>query len=243
MIRKDGRQNNKIRPLKITKKYVRYAEGSVLIEAGSTRIICNATVAEKVPPHLRGCGTGWITAEYALLPRATVSRTERERFKITGRTYEIQRLIGRALRAVIDLKKLGERTILVDCDVIQADGGTRTTAINGAFIAVVMAIKKLKKEGKIKEWPVKNFLAATSVGKINDKLLLDLCYEEDYKASVDINIVMTDSGQYVEIQGAGEEAYFSEEELYKALKLAKIGIKEIIKIQNQLLLGSKEKNK
>ncbi|MCK5534609.1 ribonuclease PH [bacterium] len=243
MTRKDGRQNNKIRPLKVTEKYVRYAEGSILIEAGSTRIICNASVVEKVPPHLKGCGTGWVTAEYALLPRATISRKERERFKVSGRTYEIQRLIGRALRAVIDLKKLGERTILVDCDVIQADGGTRTTAINGAFIAVVLALKKLKKEGKIKEWPVKDFLAATSVGKINDRLLLDLCYEEDYKASVDINIAMTDSGQYVEIQGAGEEAYFSEEELYKALKLAKIGIKEIIKIQKELLPSSKEKNK
>lgn len=235
MFRKDGRQNNKVRLLKIIKNYINFAEGSVLIEAGSTRIICNASIEEKVPPHIKGTGTGWITAEYALLPRATINRKERERFKVGGRTYEIQRLIGRSLRAVVNLQELGERTIVVDCDVIQADGGTRTTAINGSFIAVVEAIKKLKNEGKIKIWPVKDFLAAVSVGKVKGEFMLDLCYEEDFLASVDMNIVMTSSGRYVEIQGTGEEASFSEEELNKMLELAKVGIKEIVNIQKQFI--------
>ena len=213
MARIDNRKNDQIRDIKITRNYTKYAEGSVLIEMGSTKVICTASIEDKVPPFLRNTGTGWINAEYSMLPRSTHQRKVREssRGKVDGRTQEIQRLIGRAIRSVVDLSKIGERTIWVDCDVIQADGGTRTASITGAFVAVVDAINKLHKSKAIKHMPVRNFVSAISVGIVNGEYLLDLCYEEDSNAQVDMNIIMTDKGEFVELQGTGEQA----EELVK----------------------------
>ena len=214
-MRNNGRRNDEMREVRVTRNYIIHPEGSVLIEFGNTKVICNATVEEKVPPFLRGTGTGWITAEYSMLPRATNNRVQREasKGKIMGRTMEIQRLIGRALRASVDLEKIGERTIIIDCDVIQADGGTRTASITGAYLAMELAIEKLIDEGRLKEMPIKSKVAAISVGRVKDEILLDLEYEEDSKADVDMNIVMNDKGEFIELQGTGEEAAFTREEL------------------------------
>lgn len=229
---RNGRKNNEMRQVKVTKNYIIHAEGSVLIEFGNTKVICNATVEEKIPPFLRGTGTGWITAEYSMLPRATNNRVQREisKGKLMGRTMEIQRLIGRALRAVIDLKKLGERTIVVDCDVIQADGGTRTASITGAYLAVELAVEKLIDEGKLKDIPIKSKVAAISVGKVKDEILLDLDYFEDSKADVDMNIVMNDKGEFVELQGTGEEATFTQDELLEFIKISKNAFDVLFKL-------------
>lgn len=237
MTRIDNRKNDQIRDIKITRDYTRYAEGSVLIEMGETKVICTASIEDKVPPFLRNTGTGWINAEYSMLPRSTHQRKIREssRGKVDGRTQEIQRLIGRAIRSVIDLDKIGERTIWVDCDVIQADGGTRTASITGAFVAVVDALNKLHKSKSIKEIPVRNFVSAISVGIVNGEHVLDLCYEEDSNAQVDMNIIMTDKGEFVEVQGTGEERPFSRKDLNALLELGEKGNKELIKAQRAAL--------
>ena len=237
MIRLDGREDNELRQVKITRHFLKHAEGSVLIEMGDTKVICSATLEEKVPPFLKGRGTGWITAEYAMIPRSTQERVVREssRGKLGGRTHEIQRLIGRSLRAVAALEKRGERTIWLDCDVIQADGGTRTAAITGAYIALVDACFFAKKNGLFNELPMKNYLAAVSIGRVDGKLLLDLSYAEDSKAEVDMNVVMTGSGEFVEIQGTAERDPFTRAELNKFLTLAKGGIEKLIQIEKDLL--------
>jgi ribonuclease PH len=236
-MRNDGRQPDKLRPVTITRRYIKRAEGSVLIEVGDTRVICTASVENKVPPFLRNSGQGWITAEYGMLPRSTDSRMQREasRGKISGRTQEIQRLIGRSLRAVVDLTKIGERTIWLDCDVIQADGGTRTASITGACIALFDALTYMRKNNDINTMPLKDFVAATSVGIVNGQVLLDLNYHEDSKAQVDMNIVMTGSGKFVEIQGTAEDEPFSEEQMQTMMSLAKSGISELIQIQRSYL--------
>ncbi len=236
-LRKDGRKLEELRPIKITTPYTKYAEGSVLIEFGETKVICTASVDERVPPFMKGQGKGWITAEYSMLPRATHVRNQREaaRGKIGGRTMEIQRLIGRAMRSVVNLKALGERTITLDCDVIQADGGTRTTSISGAFVAMVLAMNKLVQSQHIQRLPITDYLASVSVGIVKEQGLLDLNYEEDSKAKVDMNVVMTGMGKYVEIQGTGEEAPFSRMELNVLLELAENGIEQIIEIQKNTL--------
>ncbi|ATU27653.1 ribonuclease PH [Bacillus velezensis] len=237
-MRHDGRQHDELRPITFDLDFITHPEGSVLITAGNTKVICNASVEDRVPPFLRGGGKGWITAEYSMLPRATNQRTIREssKGKVSGRTMEIQRLIGRALRAVVDLEKLGERTIWIDCDVIQADGGTRTASITGAFLAMAIAIGKLVKSGVIKTSPVTDYLAAISVGMDKEEgLLLDLNYEEDSAAEVDMNIIMTGSGRFVELQGTGEEATFSREDLNGLLSLAEKGIQTLIQKQKEML--------
>ena len=222
-MRNNNRKNDEIREIKITKEYIKYPEGSVLIELGNTKVICNATVEEKVPPFLKGSSKGWITAEYSMLPRATNTRTKRESSngKLTGRTMEIQRLIGRSLRAAIDLKKLGERTIMIDCDVIQADGGTRTAAITGGYLALELAVKKLLDSDKILENPIISKIAAISVGIVDGEVLLDLEYEEDSKAEVDMNIIMNDKEEFVEIQGTGEGKTFNLKELNAFLDITR----------------------
>ncbi|HEY4601144.1 MAG TPA: ribonuclease PH [Cerasibacillus sp.] len=233
-----NRQSDKLRPVTIIPNFVMHPEGSVLIQVGDTKVICNASIEDRVPPFLRGQGKGWITAEYAMLPRATAERNIREssRGKVSGRTMEIQRLIGRALRSVVDLDKIGERTVWVDCDVIQADGGTRTASITGAFVAVVLAFQQLIENGKIKEMPVTDFLAATSVGIMsNNQAVLDLNYKEDSEANVDMNIVMTGSNEFVEIQGTGEEATFNHQQLLHMLDLAKTGIQQLFVKQKEVL--------
>lgn len=236
-MRENGRQANELRPVKITRNYIKHAEGSVLIEVGDTKVICTATIEDKVPPFLKGSSQGWITAEYAMLPRATQVRTIREsaRGRISGRTHEIQRLIGRSLRAVVDLTRLGERTVHIDCDVIQADGGTRTASITGSFIALKDALEKLKTGLGWEKIPVEDWVAATSVGKIDGRLILDLCYQEDSRAEVDMNVVMTGSGRFVEIQGTAEAEPFSREEMDEMLSLAEHGIEKLIEIQKQVL--------
>jgi len=234
-MREDGRKPDQLRNIKIVRNYQKYADGSCLIEFGNTKVLCAASIQDSVPPHLVGTGTGWISAEYSLLPRAGSKRTPRNKSISSGRTHEIQRLIGRALRAVVNLEKLGEKTVFIDCDVIQADGGTRTTSINGAFIALCDALKKMRNAGYIDEIPVRSYVAALSVGIVNGEILLDLCGSEDNRASVDMNVVMTDRGRFVEIQGTGEEATFSAAELNKMLGLAKQGIAAIIKIQKDVI--------
>ena len=228
-MRKNNRKNNEMREVKVTKDYIIHPEGSVLIEFGNTKVICNATIEEKIPRWLKGTGSGWITAEYSMLPRATNTRVQREstKGKLSGRTMEIQRLIGRALRAAIDLEKLGERTVMIDCDVIQADGGTRTASITGAYLALELAIERLIDEGKLKEIPIKAKVAAISVGKVRNELLLDLEYEEDSKADVDMNIVMNNKGEFIELQGTGEEATFTQTELLKFIELSKIAFDKL----------------
>ncbi len=233
MMRLDGRGLDKIRRVQITRNYIKYAEGSCLIELGNTRVICNASIEETVPPFLKGTGTGWVTAEYGMLPRSCQTRIQRG--KDSGRTYEIQRLVGRSLRAICDMKPIGERTIWVDCDVIQADGGTRTASITGSFIALVDALNKLKKNGIVNKIPIRDFVAATSVGILNGEMLLDLAYDEDSKAEVDMNIVMTGAGEFIEIQGTAERKTFNKEQADKLLTLAKSGITELIGIQKNLL--------
>ena len=231
-MRNNNRKNDEMRQVKVTKNYIIHPEGSVLIEFGNTKVICNATVEEKIPRWLRGTGSGWITAEYSMLPRATNTRVQREstKGKLSGRTMEIQRLIGRALRATIDLEKLGERTIMIDCDVIQADGGTRTASITGAYLALELAIEKLIDERKLKEMPIKAKVAAISVGKVRNELLLDLEYEEDSRADVDMNIVMNDKGEFIELQGTGEEATFTQTELLKFIELSKNAFDKLFKL-------------
>ncbi|MGZ0086610.1 ribonuclease PH [Caldibacillus thermoamylovorans] len=237
-MRIDGRSSRELRPVHIHPHYLKHAEGSVLIEVGDTKVICTATLEEKVPPFMRGGGKGWITAEYGMLPRATEQRNAREasKGKVGGRTMEIQRLIGRALRSVVDLQQLGERTVWIDCDVIQADGGTRTASITGAYVALVLALARLVEDGKLESLPVRDFLAATSVG-IDPELgvILDLNYSEDARAKVDMNVVMTGAGQFVEIQGTGEEAAFSRAELDELLETAQAGIERLIAVQRQAL--------
>ena len=235
MPRQDGRKADEMRPITITRQFIPHAEGSVLITLGSTRVICTATVEERLPPWLRGGGQGWITAEYGMLPRATPERTQREIGRPAGRTQEIQRLIGRSLRSAVDLQKLGERSILIDCDVMQADGGTRTAAITGAFVALVDALHLLRRTGALAWWPIREFIAATSVGIVDDALVLDLDYKEDVRARVDMNLVMTESGRLVEIQGTAEGVPFTRQEMLTLLALAEKGIKALIAAQKSAL--------
>ena len=236
-MRIDGRKNDQVRHTKVTRNYIKHAEGSVLIEVGDTKVICTASIEDKVPPFLKGTGEGWITAEYNMLPRSTATRKVRDiaRLKLDGRTMETQRLIGRALRSVVDLKALGEKTIWIDCDVIQADGGTRTTSITGAFIALVDAVNKIHKQKSFKVYPIRKFVCATSVGIVGEEKLLDLCYEEDSNAKVDMNIIGTDDGEFVEIQGTGEESPFTRSELNEILDLGEKGIKQMIQLQKDCL--------
>ena len=235
MQRGDGRKPDELRPLVLRRKYTKFAEGSVLVELGDTRVVCTASVEERVPQWLRGASQGWLTAEYGMLPRATQDRSPRETGRVGGRVHEIQRLIGRALRAVVELERLGERTIWVDCDVLQADGGTRTASITGAFVAVMDALSLLKRTGALPKLPVREFLAATSVGIIEGTPMLDLTYAEDSRARVDMNIVMTESGKFVEIQGTGEGAAFSKSEANQLLALAERGIVTLIAKQREAL--------
>lgn len=236
-LREDGRKVDSLREIKITKDFNLYAEGSVLIEFGNTKVICTASVSEKVPPFMRGQGKGWLTAEYSMIPRATGERNQREsaKGKLSGRTMEIQRLIGRALRTAVDLDKLGERTITIDCDVIQADGGTRTTSISGGFIALALAVKKLMKDRVLNVNPIVSNVAAISVGIVRGTPMLDLMYTEDSAAEVDMNVVMNDKGEFVEVQGTGEEATYTRKELNELIDLAEVGIKEIIRLQNEVI--------
>lgn len=235
-MRIDNRESNQIRNLKITNNYLMSPEGSVLIEMGNTKVICTASVDDSTAKHLKGTGQGWITAEYAMLPRSTATRKIRDasRGKIDGRSMEIQRLIGRSLRSVVDMKMLGERTIWIDCDVIQADGGTRTASITGAFVAMVEAMKWMKEQGMIKNIPVTGFVSAISVGVVEGERMLDLCYQEDSKAQVDMNVVMTDKGEYIEVQGTGEESPFTATDLNQLLSLALEGCTELNKAQKAI---------
>jgi len=237
MARQDGRGPDELREIKITKNYIKFAEGSCLIEFGNTKVICTASLEEAVPPFLKGKGEGWITSEYGMLPRSCKARVPREaaRGKISGRTHEIQRLVGRSLRSVTDLTKLGERTLWMDCDVIQADGGTRTASITGSFIALIEALEKMRKDKMITKIPVSDYLAAVSVGIVHGKPFLDLDYEEDSSAQVDMNLVMTSKGKIIEIQGTAEGEPFSEADMDKLLRLAKTGIQELISIQKRSL--------
>lgn len=239
-IRTDGRAMNELRPVKITTSFTRYAEGSVLIEMGATRIICTASVDERVPNFLKGKGQGWVTAEYSMLPRATETRTSREvgRGGPSGRTHEIQRLIGRSLRSVIDFAALGERTVTIDCDVIQADGGTRTASITGGFVALALALNRCVESGKISASPLRDYLAAVSVGLVEQHALLDLAYVEDSKAEVDMNIVRTGDGRFVEIQGTAEHDPFSRAQMDELLALAEHGIAELIAQQRAAIEGA-----
>ncbi len=236
-LRPDGRPADKLRDIKITRNFLKTAEGSALIEIGNTKVICTASIEDKVPPFLKDQKKGWVTAEYSMLPRSTATRISRESVtgRIGGRTHEIQRLIGRAMRSVTDLEALGERTIRLDCDVIQADGGTRTASITGAFVALLDAIKYAQENKIIDRQPVKNYIAAVSVGIIDGKPMLDMSYAEDAAAEVDMNIVMTDSDKFIEIQGTAELNPFDNNMLQELLSLAKSGIKEIIAIQKKVL--------
>ena len=237
MKRVDGRVYNEIRNTKITRNYLLHPDGSVLIEMGNTKVICTALIEDRVPPFLKGTGQGWVTAEYAMLPGSTITRKTRDsrKGKIDGRSQEIQRLIGRALRSVVDLKGFGERTIWIDCDVIQADGGTRTAAITGSFVALIDAFSSLLKRKEIDKIPVNAFVSAVSVGIVNEQKVLDLCYKEDSNAKVDMNIVMTDKGEFIEVQGTGEESPFTMKEFKDLLALGCKGCKELIEIQKRTL--------
>jgi ribonuclease PH len=236
-LRSDGRAPNDLRPVKITPDFISSAEGSVLIEAGHTRVIVTATVEDGVPSFLKGTGKGWVTGEYGMLPRSTEERTPREasRGRQSGRTLEIQRMIGRTLRGITDLKALGERTVWVDCDVIQADGGTRTASVTGAFVALALALERMVAAGMLRHVPLIDSLAATSVGIVNDELLLDLAYDEDSRAQVDMNVVMTGSGRFVEVQATAEGRPYTAHELQGLLDLAVSGIRRLIETQQQLL--------
>ncbi len=235
-MRPDGRKNDELRPIHIEKNFIKNADGSVLIEVGNTRVICTASIENKVPPFLKDQKKGWITAEYGMLPRSTPVRMLRESTagRVGGRTHEIQRLIGRALRAIVDLEKLGERTIWIDCDVIEADGGTRTASITGGYLALKEAIKKAIETGMLNSNPIKDSVGAISVGIISGEPRLDLCYTEDSQAEVDMNIVMTGSGKLIEVQGTAEILPFSKENLLQLLALAEKGIKELLRLINQL---------
>lgn len=236
--RKDKRLDNQIRPVKITRNFLNTAEGSALIELGNTKIICAVSIEDKLPPFLASRPEpqhGWLTAEYSLLPRSTAIRTSRERNHISGRTAEIQRLIGRALRTIVDLTKIGPRTITIDCDVIQADGGTRTASITGSFVALYDALNKYKEKGLIQELPIKDMVAAISVGIVNKKILLDLTYKEDSKAAVDMNFVITKKEKIIEVQGTAELIPFSKEDMDQMYELALVGVKELFDIQRHVL--------
>ena len=236
-MRSDGRAPDELRPVTLTRSYTKHAEGSVLVEVGDTKVICTVSVEDRVPPFLKGKGEGWVTAEYGMLPRATTTRSQREsgRGGATGRTHEIQRLIGRSLRAVVDMKGLGERTLWVDCDVIQADGGTRTASITGAFVALVDALRHLKKQGSFTELPLYDFVAATSVGKVGGAVLLDLRYDEDFAADVDMNVVKTGRGRFIELQGTAEHKSFDDDELQALMAAADKGIQELVALQKKAL--------
>ncbi len=235
--RSDNRAPDQLRAVQIHPDYVSTAEGSVLIEVGNTRVICTASVEETVPSFLRNSGKGWVTAEYGMLPRATLTRTTREsaRGKIGGRTHEIQRLIGRSLRAVVDLEKLGERSVLLDCDVIQADGGTRTASITGAFVALAMALQKLVQAGTLPSTPLRDSVAAVSVGIVDGQPLLDLCYEEDSRADVDMNVVMTAAGKFIELQATAEHHVFDDNQLQAMIDLGRAGIKSLLDKQQSAM--------
>ncbi len=235
MPRPDGRRPDELRAVRLTRRYLKYAEGSVLIELGDTRVVCSASIEERVPQWLRGAGHGWITAEYGMIPRATQERNARDVGRPGGRVQEIQRLVGRSLRAAVDLEKLGERTIWIDSDVIQADGGTRTAAITGAFVALVDALHVLRSTGAITVWPLREFLAATSAGFVEGQAVLDLTFQEDSRARVDMNVVMTESGRIVEVQGTAEGLPFSREEMSQLLTLAEQGIRRLIVYQKDAL--------
>ena len=241
LLRQDGRREDQIRPVTISRGFIKYAEGSVLIEMGGTKVICTASVEEKVPPFLKDKGRGWVTAEYAMLPRATQDRTQREAVKGRqgGRTLEIQRLVGRSLRAVTDMTEMGERTVWIDCDVIQADGGTRTASITGAFIALADAFAVLKRKDLIKKRPLMDYLAAISIGKVGGQVMVDLAYEEDALAEVDMNLVMTGRGRYVEVQGTAERAPFEKKDLDEFVTLGWRAIQELVALQKELV-GSLE---
>ena len=236
-MRSDGRKDRELRPIVITPGYIKHADGSVLIEVGDTRVICTAKLEERVPPFLRNSGKGWITAEYGMLPGSSQARIAREasRGKVGGRTHEIQRLIGRSLRAIADLRLLDEKTVWIDCDVIQADGGTRTASITGAYVALVEAERRWLREGVIEESPVRDSVAAVSVGIVDGKALLDLTYQEDSRAEVDMNIVMTGLGKFVEVQGTAESAPFTRKKLDRMTEIASQGIKELLKTQKKVL--------
>lgn len=235
--RADGRADDELRPLSIHTQFQRFAEGSALIELGDTKVVCSATVEDRVPPFLKGKGSGWVTAEYALLPRSTLERTPREsaQGRVGGRTHEIQRLVGRCLRSVVDMQALGERTVTLDCDVLQADGGTRTAAITGAFVALCLALAKLRAAERLRGWPVVDWLAAVSVGMVDGRPMLDLCYEEDSHAGVDMNVAMTGDGRFVEIQGTAEDKPFSKLDLDRLLALASGGIVALMEAQRRAL--------
>ena len=234
MVRSDGRANDQLRPVTIEIGAQKYAEGSALISAGDTRVLCAVSVADDVPRFLRGSGQGWVTAEYSMLPRSTHTRTRRETTP-RGRTQEIQRLIGRSLRAAVDMDRLGEITLTVDCDVIQADGGTRTASITGAYVALFKALTTVRDRGKVESIPVKSAVAAVSVGIVGGEPLLDLCYEEDSSASVDFNVVMTDEAEFVEVQGTAEESAFSRVQLDDMMTLAESGIRQLIDVQREVI--------
>ena len=239
-MRADGRQVGELRPVRITTAFIRHATGSVLIEVGGTRVICTATAEEQVPQFLRDTGRGWVTAEYGMLPGSTSTRMQREatRGRLGGRTHEIQRLIGRSLRSVIDMTRLGPRTIWLDCDVIEADGGTRTASITGAYVALALAVRKLKAAGLIAVDPITGSVAAVSAGIVAGEPLLDLCYEEDSQAEVDMNFVMTDAGQFVEVQGTAESRPFSKTHLDRLAEMAWQGIEQLIRVQRQAITES-----
>jgi len=236
-MRSDSRLSDALRPVRIQTNYLMTAEGSCLIEVGHTRVLCAATVEETLPGFLRNSGRGWVTAEYSMLPRATAQRTPREvvKGKASGRTHEIQRLIGRSLRAVVDMEALGERTIMVDCDVIQADGGTRTASVTGGYVAMALAVKKMLEFGAFKKNPLRDMVAATSVGVVRGETMLDLCYEEDSQAEVDMNVVMTGSGEFVELQATAEKLSFKDERLFEMITCARKGMLELFAIQNAAL--------
>jgi ribonuclease PH len=233
--RRDGRRPAELRPVKLTPGFLPPAEGSVLIEMGATRVVCTATVQEGVPPFLRGQGRGWVTAEYAMLPRSSPERIERERRGPGGRTHEIQRLVGRSLRAVIDMTALGETSILVDCDVLQADGGTRTASITGGYVALVLALERLRAAGTLRKLPLTGTVAAVSVGIVEGKVVLDLDYSEDSRAEVDMNVVMTGAGRYVEVQGTAEGAPFTAGQLTRLLAAASDGVRALTALQRDAL--------
>ena len=241
MKRADGRKYDELRSVEIITGYQSFAEGSALIKLGKTHVLCSVSVDERVPPFLKGSGTGWITAEYAMLPRSTVTRSQRDSVagRVGGRNQEIQRLIGRSLRAVADMDKLGERTLIVDCDVIQADGGTRTAAITGAYVALHQAMETLAKMGVISSIPLKSAVAATSVGIVNTYMMLDLCYDEDSQAAVDFNVVMTGKGEFVEIQGTAEGKPFPRASVDDLLTLAEKGIKQLFQVQQDVLTSTR----
>lgn len=236
-MRVDGRINSQLRPVKITRNYLKHPEGSVLIEMGDTKVICTASVQDKVPPFKKGTGEGWVTAEYSMLPRSTQTRNQRDinKLRLSGRSQEIQRLIGRSLRSVVNFNILGEREIIVDCDIIQADGGTRTASITGSFVALVDACKYLVDQGLIEKIPITDFLAAISVGVVDGEELLDLCYTEDSNAIVDMNVVMAEKDGFIEVQATGEQAPFKREQFDRLLNLAEKGIKELISLQKNVL--------